>query len=222
MAFLLLLAGILSLKVKVIIEANEEARVYLKILFIKIKLFPQDKKPPKLSDYDPKRLAKQEEKNKKKEEAKQKKKAEKEKKKKEKKEKEKNSPTPKKKMSLSDILDLVQLVLKLAKTFFVRFGKRLRLDITRIHITVASDDAAATAIMYGAVSQGVGVLVDFLDKIFNIKPDKNKDIQVYADFLSEKPHVDIKVAASLRVWHVFDMLFSVAFKFVKEKLLKTK
>ena len=220
---LLLIIGIMLLRVQVIIEADTSARVYLKILFIKIQLFPKVNKPPNLKHYSPKKIAKREAKQKKKEQAKLKKNALKEQKKKEEKEKEKElsaAEKKKKKMTLSDITELIGLVMTLIKTFFLRFGKRLRLDLTRIHITVASEDAAKTAIEYGAVSAGVACICEILDSSLNIRPKGTKDIQVRADFLSEEPTVDIVASASLRVWHVFDILFAVAIAFVKKKILK--
>jgi hypothetical protein len=212
------------LQVQVIIEAQTSARVYLKILFIKIQLYPQKKKPPKLKDYSPKRIAKRAEKKKKKLEAKLKKKAKKEQKKKKKSlQNDANnavgSQKPKKKMSVSDVVELVSLVLELSKTFFVRFGRRLRLDLTKIHITVGGEDAAKTALTYGAVSAGVSSLCELLDSIFTVKPKGNKDVIVDADFLSETIAVDIIVSASLRVWHALDIALAVAISFVKKKIL---
>ena len=229
-AFLLLFSFILSLRVKVIVEADESARVYLKILFFKIKLFPSDPKPPKLSDYTPKKIAGREAKQKKNEESKlkqkQKKDAKKEAKKKAKKEAEEKAKAEgktaeKKKMTPTDIIELVQLVTALIGTFFVKFGRRLRLDLTRIHITVAAEDPAAAAISYGVICQSVAYLVEILDSVTNIRPKDERDIQVRTDFLSDKPSVEIQAAASLRVWHVFDILFGVALRFVKEKFLKS-
>ena len=213
---LLLICAIMFLRVSVIIEADESVRVFLKILFIKIKLVPKERKKIDPRDFEAKKFKRRQEKEKKKALAKQKSKAKKDAKKKQKKELAKQQ---KKKMSVSEIMDIVGLVSKLVGTFFVRFAKRLRLDLAKIHITVGGEDAASTAISYGVVCQGVAVIVELLDRITNVTPAKDKDIAVNVDFLSEKTKLDIKLSASLRVWHVFDMLFSVAIKFVKEKFL---
>ncbi len=219
-----LIVALMFLRVTVIIEADESARVYLKILFVKIKLVPGERKKIKLSKYKSKKFKSQQEKEKLKELKKQQKKeqaaAKKKKKKEAAKQKELENPKPKQKKSVSDILDLVGLVGKLVGTFFSRFAKRLRLDLTRIHITLGGEDAASTAISYGIVCQSVQYLVAGLDNITNIKPKNKKDIQINANFLSDKTEIDIKLAASLRVWHVFDMLFAVAVKFVREKFFK--
>ncbi len=219
---LFLIVALMFLKVKVIIEASDSATVYLKILFVKIKLVPSERKKVKLKDWTSKKYRRRQEKDKLKELKKQQKKARSSEKKKKKKDeaKKKAETKPKPKKSPSEIVDLVGLVAKLVGTFFGRFSKRLRLDLTRIRITVGGEDAAKTAISYGIVCQGVSALISVLDSITNVSPKSNRDIVVDANFLSEKTEIDIVLAASLRVWHVFDMLLSVAIKFVKEKYFK--
>ncbi len=217
---LLIIVGIMLVRVQVIIEADTSARVFLKILFIKIQLFPKEQKQPNLKHYSPKQIAKREAKKKRKADAKQRKKAKKEQKKQQEKANAPAEKKKKKKMTIADITELISLVISLAKTFFLRFGKRLRLDLTRIHITVASDDAAKTALQYGAVSAGVACLCEILDSNLNVRPNGVKDITVNADFLHDEPSIDIVASASLRVWHAFDILFALALDFVKKKLLK--
>ncbi len=219
---LFLIVAIMFLRVKVIIEASDSATVYLKILFLKIKLAPSKQKKIKLGDWTSKKFRRRKEKEKQKELKKQKKKALSSEKKNKKKEaaKKKAELKPKPKKTPSEIIDLVGLVSKLAGTFFVRFSKRLRLDLAKIHITLGGEDAASTAINYGIVCQGVELILATLDKITNVKPKDNRDIHVYVNFLSDETDIDIKLAASLRVWHVFDMLLAVAIKFVKEKYFK--
>ncbi len=214
---LLLLGSLMFLRASVIIEADEGARVYLKILFFKLRLYPKEKKRIRLKDYSTKRFKRLAEKEKKKSESKQKKKASKQ----AKKQKKTSAQDGKKeKMTLSDITDIVLLVRKLAQTFFAKFGKHLHLDITRVHVTVAGEDPASTAIFYGIVCQSVAYLVELLDNITNLCPKEDKDIAVNADFFATKPSVNIKLAASMRVWQAIDIAFSIAYKFVKERFLK--
>ena len=63
---LLIILGIMLLRVHVIIEADTSARVFLKILFIKIQLYPKPPKALKIKDYSPDRIAKRDAKAKKK------------------------------------------------------------------------------------------------------------------------------------------------------------
>ena len=129
------------------------------------------------------------------------------------------------KLSISDILSLIKAVLG---TLVTRFRKHFRIKITRIRINVATGDAAKTAVTYGAVSGGVAAILEILDRSMNVsyaKPE-DYDVDITADFLGEKITADLKIAFSIKVWHVFDILFRAAFSavsvFVKNKNNKNK
>ncbi len=218
-SLLFLIFLIMLLQVNVVIEAKSAVLFYLKILFIRIPLFPSKSKQPRLKDYSPNKIKKRAEKKKRKEEAKQYKNLKK-KQKKESKQHSQETKSTKKHLSPADVLEIIDLIRELSKTFFARFGKRLKLKLTRIHITVGGEDAASTALTYGAIAGGVSCLCGFLDSILTVKPKAEKDINVSADFTSESISVDISITASLRVWHALDILLSVAISFVKQKFLK--
>ena len=242
---ILLFVGIGLLRATVTIEYKEDLALSVKVLFFNIKILPKKKKKP--LDYKKfsakklrKLLKKQEEKEKKKALKKAEKKAKKEQKKVAKKkaaadrraaEKKLKRRDPAayyrqkeaekaKKLSISDILALIKAVLG---TLVSRFRKHFRIKITRIRINVATGDAAKTAVMYGAISGGVAAILEILDRAMNVsyaKPE-DYDVDVTADFLGEKITADLKIAFSIKVWHVFDILFRTAFSalstFVKNK-----
>ena len=119
--------------------------------------------------------------------------------------------------SYSDILDTIKLVFGLCRAFFSKFNRYLRLELSKIHVNIAGEDAAQTAVYYGAVNSLVGALVGYLDSIIILRPINEKDIVINADFLSERSCVDIRLCASLRVWQAIDILFTLALRLVKEK-----
>jgi len=233
---LLLFIGIGFLRATVTIEYNDDVALSVKVLFFNIKILPKKKKKPlDYSKFSAKKLRKllkkQEEKEKKKAIKKAKKKAKKAKKKAAKKEAKAAKKAADKKLrrrdpeaffkhqaeekakkrSLSDILSLIKAVLEVVVT---RFRKHFRIKITRIRINVATGDAAKTAVMYGVISQSVAYILEILDRSMNVKYAKPEDydVGVDADFLGEKTTADIKLAFSLRVWHVFDLVFRAAFR----------
>ena len=57
----------------------------------------------------------------------------------------------------------LQLVRALVAVLVRRTGKHLRLDATRVHLFVATGDAAATAVAYGAVSASLAYLIAALE-----------------------------------------------------------
>ena len=209
---LALLIFILFTRVKIVLEADADAKVFLKVHFFTLQLYPKKEKKLKISDYTPKRLKQKAQKSKRSLE-KSKKKAKKTS------GTSKGTSKEKQKLTYTDIVELTELVVALLKTFFPKINRHLKLELTKVHINVASEDAAKTAIAYGAVSAAVSTLVDYLDNTLTVKPRTERDIAVYPDFLSEKSSVDIRICASLRAWQIVDIAFSLALRFVKEKFL---
>ena len=213
---------ILSLKAKVILEFNDTLYLSVKVLCFNIRIAPsKEKKPVNVKDYTFKkhqrRLAKNYEKYQKKQEKKEAKKAKKAEKKLQKKSQKAKSTAKQPKRS---ILDWVNIAGAVIGALFGRFAKRLRVKVARLNIKVATGDAASTAILYGAVIQSVAYIIEILRKITNVDGIKNSSISVEPDYLSEEMSFDLKFVFSLRVWHIFDILFGTLGKAIK-KLIET-
>lgn len=216
----LITAAILSIKATVVIKYSDELALTLKVLFLRIKILPKKKKKPKISDGKPKKVAKRLAKLEKQKEAKRQKakeKAEKKKAAKEKKKLEKQSGTKpkKKKKSVSEILDIVKLITSALGDLFKSFGKHIRIKFARLHITVATGDAAKTATTYGAMCAAVTSLLEVLKKLRGFSMDKQQ-ISVNCDFLEEKSYADLHIEIGLRLWHVFAILFSAIKGFLRQ------
>jgi hypothetical protein len=69
--------------------------------------------------------------------------------------------------------------------------------------------------MYGAVVQSVAYIIELLDKVTNVDGLEKADIDVKADYLSEKTAFDLCFVFSIRVWHLFDILFGVIGRAIK-------
>ena len=149
----------------------------------------------------------------KKEQKKENKKAEKEKKKQDKEQK---------KTSISDILDIISLVSSVAKAALGCFFSHLRVDVARFKITVATGDAASTAVAYGAVSGAVSCMLAIFEDNKNVKLTRKAEADVVCDFLGESPSADIKISFSLRVWHLFHVAFAALKSVIKHKLKSAK
>lgn len=202
-AVLLFLILILLLRVQLIIRAKDSVVLELKILFLRFRLFPRKKKiNPK--DYDPRRI----------ERAKRKaaKKAAKQLKKKQKREAQ-HEASPPEKMPLAD---KVRLVRALAGALIRRTRKHLKLHAARLHIRVATGDAATTAITYGAVSQGLSYLLTALDQVTKLKATP-PDVAVEADFIGERSEIDAKIIFSIRIFGALATAIPLLFTFLNTK-----
>lgn len=213
---LLFFVFVLSLKAKITVIYDGEVALYLKVLFIKIKLLPKNEKkkgPHSMSEKKAKKI-------KAKLDAKAQKKRLKKKQKKESKLAKKHEPKQKK--SLSEVLDVINLVKELVSTVIKKFFGHLKIDVARLKINVATGDAATTAIAYGAILQAAMYLFTALAPVkgFSFPNEKNTDIR--CDYLSDSMTVDIKISFSLRVWHVFHVAFAALGKLISHKLKSIK
>jgi len=208
------------IRAEVVISYADEFGLTVRVAGIPIRIIPKKPKKVKLSDYTPRAL----ERKRKKAEKKEKKKADKAAKKAAKKEKaakkaendaKAGKPQKKKKMTLEDVEKIVGLITAVVKTALSRFGKHIRVRIARLHVGVATGDAAETAIMYGAISQAVCYLAHLLDSTATLRHPAKSDVNIYPDFISESPVLDIEIGISICIWQVFDLIFRSAASAIK-------
>ena len=179
------IAFLLSIKVTLKISYTDKLAVYLKILFIKIKLYPQKDKKTRY----PKSMSKRK--------AKKIRDSLKTKKKKAKKVKKKESDEEK---ESTDMLSILFIVSSFVKNFIKRFTRAIRLKASKIKIIVATEDAAKTAITYAAVTQSINLFFPVLDDLKTVKKlPKGKNLSVSAAFLSDKPTLDINLELYVRI-----------------------
>jgi hypothetical protein len=156
-----------------------------------------------------------EKKKKSKDKDKKKKPKEKKKKKKEKPDKkEKKKKKDKNKKNISDIVDLVQVLLDTVVALFKRLGRNFKIRVHAYEICVASEEAAKTAVMYGAVKTLSETIFLRLEDSINFKIVKGAPMGVYADFLEEKFKANVKIDFSISIAGVFGVLFAAIFKFI--------
>ena len=185
----LLIALLLSTKVLLHIRYEESLTVYLRVLFVKIRLYPSKKEKKKHPHSMSKRKA-----QKIKDSLQKKPKEEPKKRKSKKKEKEKE---PK---EAPDLISIISIITSFVKSFLRLFAGSVRIRSSRLHIVVAAEDAADTAIAYGTLTQAVNLLFPMLDGIKTFKHlPRGKELSVRADFLSDTPKIDADVELYIRV-----------------------
>ncbi len=141
-----------------------------------------------------------------------KKKAAKEKKKAEK----KAGTAKKKKRSTKQTVEwILRLVNDVVFAVIKCFGRHLRVDVARLHVNVATGDAAKTAITYGAVTQSAAYLLTLLSETMHFDYTRNADVAIYTDYLSEKSTVEADITFRIRLWHIFAILNTAIIGFFK-------
>lgn len=211
------LTFVLMLKATVTLEYRDDVTLTVSILgIIRIRILPTKQKKVRLRNYSKKKIARRKKKELQKELEKQRKKQEKKESKKLKKEQKKNISQREKarKPTLTENLEMIKDILAM---FFTRFFKHFKIKVARLRIDLATGDPASTAILYGAVCQAVCPIAAFLERFTNINDLDDADISVNPNFTAESTSVDIKIAFSLRVWHLVDIGLRALKIFIKTK-----
>ncbi len=212
---LLFFAFIASLRAEVLIAYSDELALTVRVLGIPIKILPKKKKKVKISAYSRKNRAKYEAAEKEKALKKAKKKKEKKKKKEEAKAKKKADKAAGKSKPKKPIGDIINMIKDLVAVAVLRFAKHLRIRVARLHIAVGTGDAASTAILYGAIAPAVACIAAYLDSTSTLRHPAKSDVDIHADYLSEKMQIDVEIGFSICVWQLFDILFRTGFRLVK-------
>lgn len=194
-ALLLLILLLLFLPIRLIVSAGESVTLELKILFVRIKRYPEKGRCPSLRKYSPKRMERDEKRAKKKARKKAPAKST------------KKAQNAQKKRTVVQKLRRVRAIC----TVLIRHTrKHLHLHAARLHIRVATGDAATTAIAFGAVSQSVSYLLAALDQVTDLKAPPTH-ISVEPDFLAERSSLDVRLILQARVWAILATALSLLF-----------
>lgn len=185
----LLILLILLLKVKIIISYEGALQVYLKFAFFKKRIFPPSSK-------------KQKKKTKKKQTS--------------------NISAPSEKKADDNkkdnsVVSQIWAMREILLNTIAKFLGKLHFKLMKLNIVVAGSNAAATALLYGAATQGVAYLIEILDTISNVDVSKKSEISVKSDFISQKSFFEGKIVLYISVVHII----YVGLHFLK-KLIKFK
>ena len=117
------------------------------------------------------------------------------------------------------LLDKLNSIREIISIFFDAFRKHLHVKLTKIHVSVATNDAAKTAVLYGAVSGAVACIVELIDEITNLKPVKDYSIFVEPDFLSSKTDIDLNITLYVSILGAIKILMK---SFIQHYLSKNE
>ncbi|MCQ2435978.1 MAG: hypothetical protein MJ101_03635 [Clostridia bacterium] len=127
-----------------------------------------------------------------------------------------------KKKKKVDIISTVQLITTLVGDLLKRIGKYARVTLYSYDVCIASDDAAKTAVLYGAVSAAAQIFIDTLSefRFFRTKCYGNSGVRV--DFLATETSCDISLGVSLSPVGALAIAVSLGLDYVKNKMNRNK
>ena len=146
------------------------------------------------------------------------------KKKKKQKQKKAAKPQKKEKKSIEDIISLVKLLIEIAKKVLEKTWRYIRIKIERYDITVGTDDAAKTALIYGGVSQATSYLFTLLDETAHFRVKRKAPVNVGVDFLATETKASVQMDFCLRLWHILSIGLGAGITYLRgmKKSGKTK
>lgn len=225
LAILLFFFLIGMLKGSFIIEYEDNFALTLKILFIKIPLVPGKEKKINLKKYSRKSLAKQAKKQKQKDEKKFQKKIEKKRQQKAEKIAMEKSGEKKKKMTFSEVTELISMIYKAVTQLFSHLFGYIRTEVVKMHISLAGGSVDKTATMYGACMGGINLLFELLDKKSHLKLTSKDSVCILPDYVGSGFKASVKIIISIRVWQIFGMIIPsgiTALKYFIKKIMREK
>ncbi len=106
-------------------------------------------------------------------------------------------------------------ILKLILTRFKKLLKKVRFKVLLLDLSIASEDAANTAILYGRICTLIYPLISMLSVSSGFSADK---ISVKTDFLSEDIKLELSSVAKIRISSLLIFAVSTALLVVRFKI----
>ena len=115
----------------------------------------------------------------------------------------------KKKLTPSDIIELVSFAAELIRAVLGEFFRYARLKICNIRVAVGSEDAAKTAMLYGTLSSALYTAIEFFDSLMTVK--KNcKNIGIQPDFTLDSCRIRFKIVLKIKIIHLLLAVIHIA------------
>ena len=122
--------------------------------------------------------------------------------------------TEKKEKEKRDIPSLVRSVADILGVFLRQFSKHVKIRVLRYKIIIGTDDAAKTALLYGAAEQATAYLFTILGENAKFTFSKKNSL-VWADFTSDRTMADVKIDVSISVFGALAMLVPTYIAYVR-------
>jgi len=119
------------------------------------------------------------------------------------------------------LLEKISRINLLLNKIFKKFANYLYIDLSKLYIKVASDEAAKTAYLYSAAVQSVAYITQMFENIFNFNLKNNLIFKVEADFSAEEPEFEADFVFKIKLINILKLGFMALGFYTKTKNLKT-
>ena len=113
-------------------------------------------------------------------------------------------------------------VIGAVKRILPKFFGKMHFRSAKLDISVATGDAASTALACGGAKAGAAILFEFIDNFAFLERGSEKNVRIEPDFTSDETKCDIDVRFRIRIIHALRYAVKVLFTFIKAKIKKDK
>lgn len=116
-----------------------------------------------------------------------------------------------------NLIENMQMILALLKKLYAVTKGKLRIRVHRMHILVGSEDAAKTAILYGAILPSASLLLQWLHTYFAPIARKDGTMRIEPDYLSDKITAEVDLTCILKLRRAIVIALRMLIGFLLEK-----
>ena len=91
----------------------------------------------------------------------------------------------------------IELIFALLKSLYRATKGELNIHVKRMHLHIASEDAAKTAILYGVAVQGAAYFLDWIERHFNKLQRKKGAMEIIPDYTARSTTAQIDIVCTL-------------------------
>lgn len=133
-----------------------------------------------------------------------------------KKEKTKKAPSKKREMTADEAIGMLRSAAEALGELAGKLRRRMKILLIKLDIKIGTDEAAKTAVIYGAAANACDELLEIMRRYTKFR-EKSGAVSVSADFTSEKTDVDVDCELSLTVIGAISVLLPTLNKYLENK-----
>lgn len=130
---------------------------------------------------------------------------------------EKKIGIPQKYCPVPNLKENLEMVLALAKKLVHKTRGKVKIRINQLHIRVATNDAAHTALLYGVVIQLVSYIIGYVEQNYTSIQRRDGDLAVEPDYTTSESSANIDLAFSAKIWRAIIIVIEMIDAYDAEK-----
>ncbi|MBR6050155.1 MAG: hypothetical protein IKP68_03005 [Clostridia bacterium] len=133
-----------------------------------------------------------------------------------KKEQTKKAAPKKREITAHDVIDMLRSAAEVLGELLSKLRRRMKILLIKLNVKVGTDEAAKTAVIYGAAANACDELLEIMRRYTKFR-EKSGAVSVTADFTSEKTDFAAELELSASVIGIFGVLLPTVNKLMSKK-----